>query len=44
MIGVTVFGIFLTPIFYYVVRWFSDRKPAEPAPTPAGVRVVGPTQ
>jgi multidrug efflux pump len=25
MIGVTFFGIFLTPVFYSVVRWFSDR-------------------
>jgi hypothetical protein len=23
--GVTLFGIFLTPVFYYVVRWFTDR-------------------
>jgi multidrug efflux pump subunit AcrB len=23
MIGVTLFGIFLTPVFYYVVRWLS---------------------
>ena len=26
MVGVTVFGIFFTPVFYSVVRWFSDRK------------------
>jgi len=25
MIGVTFFGIFLTPVFYVVIRWFSDR-------------------
>lgn len=25
MIGVTLFGIFLTPVFYSVVRWFSER-------------------
>jgi multidrug efflux pump subunit AcrB len=24
MLGVTVFGIFLTPVFYYVIQWFSD--------------------
>jgi hypothetical protein len=24
---VTLFGIFLTPVFYSVVRWFSDRGP-----------------
>ncbi|WP_165069972.1 efflux RND transporter permease subunit [Paludisphaera rhizosphaerae] len=28
MIGVTLFGIFLTPVFYVVVRWFSDRGEA----------------
>ena len=26
MLGVTVFGIFFTPVFYYVIRWFSGRK------------------
>jgi multidrug efflux pump len=31
MLGVTLFGIFLTPVFYSVVRWFSDRVPSEPA-------------
>ena len=31
MIGVTVFGIFLTPVFYYCVTAFGDRKvPAGP--------------
>jgi multidrug efflux pump len=25
LIGMTPFGIFLTPVFYYVVRWFGDR-------------------
>jgi multidrug efflux pump subunit AcrB len=29
MIGVTLFGIFLTPVFYSMIRWFS------PAPLPA---------
>ena len=28
--GVTLFGIFLTPVFFYVVRRFSDRGPAKP--------------
>ncbi len=31
MIGVTVFGIFFTPVFYVVVRWFTERKAAAPA-------------
>ena len=25
MLGVTVFGIFLTPVFFYVIQWFTDR-------------------
>jgi multidrug efflux pump len=25
MLGVTLFGIFLTPVFYYVITWFGDR-------------------
>jgi len=26
MLGVTFFGIFLTPVFYNVIRWMTDRK------------------
>jgi hypothetical protein len=34
MLGVTIFGIFFTPVFYYVIRWFTDRgKPASKPPT-----------
>lgn len=38
MIGVTFFGIFLTPVFYYVISGFGDRKqPSSPAvPSPPG--------
>jgi len=25
MLGVTLFGIFLTPVFYYVIQWAADR-------------------
>jgi multidrug efflux pump len=25
MLGVTLFGIFLTPVFFYVIQWFADR-------------------
>jgi multidrug efflux pump len=32
--GVTLFGIFLTPVFFYVVRWFSDRGQPQPEPSP----------
>jgi hydrophobe/amphiphile efflux-1 (HAE1) family protein len=28
MLGVTLFGIFLTPVFYYVIQWFIDRRQA----------------
>ena len=34
MLGVTLFGIFLTPVFYYVIQWVSDIAPSaasEPA-------------
>jgi multidrug efflux pump len=36
MLGVTFFGIFLTPVFYYVIQWFADRRlqPATPALMP----------
>jgi multidrug efflux pump len=37
MLGVTFFGIFLTPVFYVVIRWVAERrrKPAsEPSPSP----------
>jgi hydrophobe/amphiphile efflux-1 (HAE1) family protein len=26
MLGVTFFGIFLTPVFFYVIQWFKDHK------------------
>jgi multidrug efflux pump len=28
MLGVTLFGIFLTPVFYYVIQWLADRRAA----------------
>jgi multidrug efflux pump len=38
MIGVTLFGIFLTPVFYFVIRWLSERRsgnaPDTAAPRP----------
>jgi len=35
MIGVTLFGIFLTPVFYYAITWFGkDKIPAAPSPAP----------
>ena len=32
MLGVTIFGIFLTPVFFYVIAWFGDRKPPAAPP------------
>jgi AcrB/AcrD/AcrF family len=29
--GVTLFGLFLTPEFYSMVRWFTDQKKVKPA-------------
>ncbi len=26
MVGVTLFGIFLTPVFYYIIQWMADRR------------------
>jgi multidrug efflux pump len=28
MLGVTLFGIFLTPVFYYVIQWLSEKMAA----------------
>jgi multidrug efflux pump len=39
MIGVTLFGIFLTPVFYSVVRRFSDKGPGGAAPAPRTERL-----
>jgi multidrug efflux pump len=33
MIGVTLFGLFLTPVFYFVIRWLVERKAPPPPPT-----------
>jgi multidrug efflux pump subunit AcrB len=29
MLGVTLFGIFLTPVFFYVIQWLADRSTAK---------------
>jgi hypothetical protein len=26
MLGVTLFGIFLTPVFFYVIQWVNDLR------------------
>ncbi|MBV8233736.1 MAG: efflux RND transporter permease subunit, partial [Planctomycetaceae bacterium] len=47
MLGVTVFGIFLTPVFYFVVQWFNREKQertdyeTNDAPELGGDRIVG---
>ena len=33
--GVTLFGIFLTPVFFYVVDWLTNRRQVETAAAPA---------
>jgi multidrug efflux pump len=40
MLGVTIFGIFFTPVFYVVIRWLTERKGAvgaDKAVAPVGV-------
>jgi hypothetical protein len=32
MLGVTIFGIFFTPVFYVVIRWLSGQTGAAPKP------------
>jgi multidrug efflux pump len=32
MLGVTFFGLFLTPVFYVVIRWFVERRREKPEP------------
>ena len=33
MLGVTIFGVLLTPVFFYVIRWFTTSRASPP---PAG--------
>lgn len=33
MLGVTFFGLFLTPVFYVVLRWLVDRRREKPEPS-----------
>jgi multidrug efflux pump subunit AcrB len=35
MLGVTLFGIFLTPVFYYVIQWIKDTRGEPPTVTAA---------
>jgi multidrug efflux pump len=40
MLGVTIFGIFFTPVFYVVVRWLTERKAAVPPDKAAPVALA----
>jgi multidrug efflux pump len=31
MLGVTIIGIFLTPVFYFVLQWVAERKSGDKA-------------
>lgn len=46
MIGVTAFGVFLTPVFFFSLLWLTERKrPTEAAGTPHGfIGTAGPGQ
>ncbi len=37
MLGVTIFGIFVTPVFYFVIQWLKDLRPAAPSDVDDGV-------
>jgi multidrug efflux pump subunit AcrB len=42
MLGVTLFGVFLTPVFYYVIQWFGTGKPVgAPAGSADKYAIVG---
>jgi multidrug efflux pump len=42
MLGVTLFGIFLTPVFFYVIQWFKDRYQSEEVDTEEGLNEHNP--
>jgi Cu/Ag efflux pump CusA len=42
MIGVTFFGVFLTPVFYTAIRRLTDRRPV-PAEKSRSIRTVPPS-
>jgi multidrug efflux pump len=43
MLGVTVFGIFFTPVFYVVIRWFTGHSGGGVKATPAGELAAAPS-
>ena len=42
MLGVTGFGLFLTPVFYVVIMWFKERRSKGSAPAPTQPLTVEP--
>jgi multidrug efflux pump subunit AcrB len=40
MLGVTLFGIFLTPVFYSVIQWWSDRRHEQQGSEGLGAQVA----
>jgi hypothetical protein len=44
MLGVTLFGIFFTPVFYVAIRWFTRRKAAAPDPDARKAPAAGPAR
>ena len=44
MVGVTLFGIFLTPVFYYVIQWIADRRQRRIEARAAAASGAGPGQ
>src|SRR5205823_8565292 len=42
MIGVTLFGIFFTPVFYLVIRWLAGRTAAAPGADASKVPATDP--
>jgi multidrug efflux pump len=43
MCGVTLFGVFLTPVFYYVIQWLTGNQPVPPAPLATSGHPLPPT-
>jgi hydrophobe/amphiphile efflux-1 (HAE1) family protein len=41
MLGVTLFGIFLTPVFFYVIQWFTDLRGAQTQEADGGPSDIG---
>ena len=42
MLGVTLFGVFLTPVFFYVIQWFGHTDKPVPVVTATHTAVAKP--